>query len=337
MPFIDDILKYKSLSIIGMAKNTGKTECLNYIIRRLKDYRKKLAITSIGIDGESIDQVTNTHKPEIEIPENTIFVTSEKHYKEKKIIAEILDVSERTTSLGRLITARSKNSGKLIFSGPSSTQWLKEIIDKMPYYGAEITLVDGALSRKSLASPSITDSMILTTGAALSANIPTLVKQTKFTYTLINLDKFDSILNDKLIKIDKGLWAIDKENNLYDLQIRSTLLLEKFKDKLLMYGNTIFVSGILTDKILDILRVQKNIKETIIVVKDFTKIFVSPEAYNSYISKGGKIVVLLKTKLIAVCVNPVSPEGYILDSDKLIEALSENIKLPVYNIKSDQY
>jgi hypothetical protein len=333
MPFVEDILNFKSLSIIGMAKNTGKTECLNYIIGRLKDYQKKIAITSIGIDGENTDQVTNTHKPEIEIYEDTIFATSEKHYKEKRILSEILDVSERTTSLGRLITARSKNSGKLIFSGPSSTQWLKEFISQMSLYGAEITLVDGALSRKSLASPSVTESMILTTGAAFSANIPVLVKQTKFIYTLINLEKFDSPFNDELLSIESGLWAIGKENELYDLQIKSTLLLEKSKDKLLKYGNAIFVSGILTDKLLNILRVQKSIHEAIVIVKDFTKIFVSPEAYSSYISKGGKIKVLLKTKLIAVCVNPVSPEGYILDSDKLIEALSESINLPVYNIK----
>ena len=35
MPFIKEILKYDSLSIVGLEKNVGKTECLNYILSRL--------------------------------------------------------------------------------------------------------------------------------------------------------------------------------------------------------------------------------------------------------------------------------------------------------------
>ena len=42
MPFIEEILKYKSLSIVGMEKNTGKTECLNYILGRISGMEKKL-------------------------------------------------------------------------------------------------------------------------------------------------------------------------------------------------------------------------------------------------------------------------------------------------------
>ena len=63
MPFIADLQKYKSLSIVGMDKNTGKTVCLNYVLSRLKDLGVKTAVTSIGIDGERVDQVFGSHKP----------------------------------------------------------------------------------------------------------------------------------------------------------------------------------------------------------------------------------------------------------------------------------
>ena len=60
MPFISGLTQLRSLSIVGMAKNTGKTECLNYVLRRLwEEYPQvSLALTSIGIDGERRDQVT---------------------------------------------------------------------------------------------------------------------------------------------------------------------------------------------------------------------------------------------------------------------------------------
>lgn len=330
--FLKNILQYKSISIVGMEKNTGKTECLNYLLRSLKNEHKVIAITSIGIDGEGLDQVTNTHKPEIELTENMIFVTSEKHFREKKLTAEILNISEQQTSLGRLVTARVIQKGKVIISGPTTTSWLKQVVNEMNLYHVDLTLVDGALSRKSLGSPSITQSIILTTGAALSPNLSELLKKTKFTMNLINIEQFENPLNEELLSIEKGIWAIDEKNQLFDLKIPSTLLLNKFKDKLFMYGSTIFVSGIITDGILDLLRVQKNIKETTLIVKDFTKIFVSPESLNAFLKKGGKIKVLLKTKLIAVCVNPTSPEGYIMDSKLLQTTLFENLGVPVYDV-----
>ncbi|HAH59561.1 MAG TPA: hypothetical protein DCL86_15570, partial [Bacteroidales bacterium] len=166
MPFVDEILKYKSVSIVGMEKNTGKTECLNYILRRLGNSNHRLAITSIGLDGEGLDQVTQTHKPEIFLNQGDVFVTSEAHFRTKKLDAEILDLSRQRTSLGRLVTARVTGSGKVMISGPSETFWLKQLIGDMDRYGVNTTLVDGALSRQSLGSPAITDGMVLVTGAA---------------------------------------------------------------------------------------------------------------------------------------------------------------------------
>lgn len=334
MPFIEAILKHKSLSIVGMAKNTGKTVCLNYIIKRLHELDKKIALTSIGIDGEKTDQVTHTEKPEIELAEGSIFVTSEKHYKQRELTAEILNLSERQTSLGRLVTAKVINTGKVILSGPTSTVWLSGLLSDLQKYEIDIALVDGALSRKSLGAPSVTQSMILTTGAAVSKNIPKLVQQTKYTVSLINLEVYKTNLSHRLLAVEKGLWAIDEKNReVHDLKIPSTFLLEKFKDNLFQYGNIIYASGVVSDKILHFLSVQKNLSEIVLVVKDFTKIFASQQAYNMYISKGGNLKVLLKTKLIALCINPVSPEGYVLDTKKLKNALTKEISLPVYDVK----
>lgn len=334
MPFIEAILKHKSLSIVGMAKNTGKTVCLNYIIKRLHELDKKIALTSIGIDGEKTDQVTHTKKPEIELAEGSIFVTSEKHYKQRELIAEILNLSERQTSLGRLVTAKVINTGKVILSGPTSTVWLSGLLSDLQKYEIDIALVDGALSRKSLGAPSVTQSMILTTGAAVSKNIPKLVQQTKYTVSLINLEVYKTNLSHRLLAIEKGLWAIDEKNKeVHDLKIPSTFLLEKFKDNLFQYGNIIYASGVVSDKILHFLSVQKNLSEIVLVVKDFTKIFATQQAYNMYISKGGSLKVLLKTELIALCINPVSPEGYTLNSKKLRKALIKEISLPVYDVK----
>ncbi len=333
MPFIDEILKYKSLSIVGLEKNTGKTESLNYILRRLSQKNIVVALTSIGIDGESRDQVCQTPKPEIEVYPGTIFITTEKHYLQRRIVSEILDVSQSYTSLGRLITARAISSDKVLISGPPDTNGLKILIKQMEQWGVDITIIDGALSRLSLGSPAVTEATVLATGAALSVNIPELVRKTKFVHDLIELPEVSSTLKDKLIAIEKGVFAIDENEKIHDLGIPSVLMIEKVKDKLLCHGNRIFVTGATSDKLFNFLRIQKGVAETTLIVKDFTRIFTAPEAYYAYIKKGGKVMVTQKTKLAAVCINPVSPKGFTLNSKELQTALQESLNIPVYDVK----
>ncbi len=333
MPFTNNILQHKSLSIVGMEKNTGKTECLNYVLQRLKGSGKNLAITSIGIDGESVDQVTLTQKPEIELFENVVFITSEKHYKQRKLTSEILHVSDRRTSLGRLVTAKTVSTGKVILSGPTNTSWLKENINQMSQFGIDLTIVDGALSRKSLGSPAITECMILNTGAAVSTHLPTLIKKTQFIHQLIQIPAFGSLAADQLMDVEQGLWAIDEHHEIHNLEIPSVFLLEQFKDKMFQYGHTIYAPGAIGDKLLDFLRVQKQCNKTILVVKDYTRLFVSKESYLAFLKKGGTIKVLLKTKLIAVCVNPTSPSGFLFNSEELCQKMSEALDIPVYDVR----
>lgn len=316
-----------------MDKNTGKTECLNYILKQLKKRDLNFFITSIGIDGESVDQVTNTQKPEIEVFENSYFVTSEMHYKQRLVVSEIVDVSKERTSLGRLITAKALNTGKIILSGPSNTALLQKFIQKSADYRTTICIVDGALSRLSSASPVISESMILTTGAAVSANINTLVNKTIFIYNLINLPKLESPHIDELTDLKSGLWAIDSENKIHDLEIPSVFLLSQHKEKIFEHGTVLYASGAVSDKMLNFLRSQKQCSDITLIVKDFTRLFITKETYHSFLKKGGKIKVLHKTNLIAVCINPTSPQGVLLNSQELKNALQKELDVPVYDIR----
>lgn len=331
MPFLNNILSHRSVSIVGLEKNTGKTETLNYVLNRLREAKATIALTSIGVDGEQTDIVTRTQKPEITLFEGMIFVTSEKHYLERKIVSEILDVSRERTSLGRLITARAKSSGKVILSGPSDTAGIRRLIDEMARFGVQTTIVDGALSRLSLASPAVTDAMILATGAALSANMPQLVRETRFVQQLIELPTVESELAKKLQLLKNGMWAIDARGEVHDLEIPSVFLLDKREKDIFRFGTRIYVAGAISDKLLSFLRKQN--RRTELIVNDFTKIFVSPKEFNAFLKNGNTLTSVEKSKLIAITVNPLSPNGILLDSDKLQEEMKKALSVEVYDVK----
>lgn len=334
MGLIDDVLKYKSVSVVGMAKNTGKTVTLNYILEQIIKHDKCVAVSSIGVDGESIDRVSATEKPEIVIYKGMFFTTSEKHYHARRLSAEIYNLTSYHTSLGRLVTAKALTAGKVLLSGPADTMHLQQLIAQNRHYGVDITLVDGALSRLSIASPVITDAMILATGAAISANIEQVVRSTKHIFNMIQLPQAAPELIMKLSPLSHGIWVVDQDNAVIKTDISSALFLGRGQNlELPAKAACIFVSGVITDNLLNYLRMQTYVDKVAVIARDFTKIFVSADTYRAYIRKGGQIQVLYQSKLLAVTVNPVAPQGYSLNAKHLQQALQEAISIPVYNVK----
>ena len=325
MKLIDDILKYKSLSVVGLAKNVGKTETLNFILRNLQNSTKTVAITSIGIDGETTDAVTLTEKPEITVYPNMLFTTAEKLFMQKRPHSEILDISIEETIFGRLVTARTLQRGKVLLSGAANTAMLRKIISRNATLGADLTIADGALSRLSLASPATTEAMILATGAALSSNIDTLVRQTKFICQLIDMEEFELPIGTNTDNLTSDIYYI-KDREIIPLGLPSALAINSLtKTQLdeLKESRQILIIGILSNKIIDFLIAHQLAKSTTIIARDFSTIFVSDIKYNLFCKLGGEFRVLKKTNLLALTVNPTSPQGITLNSEVLCSKLSE--------------
>jgi len=331
VPFINDILNYDSLSIVGLQKNTGKTECLKYVLARLPLERKRVAVTSIGIDGETTDQVTRTQKPEIVLREGMYFGTSEAHYRQRRLVSELIDVSDESTSLGRVVTAKALTQGKILLSGPSSTSGLQRWMRDTRRHGIDLAIVDGALSRLSLASPAVSQSMILATGAAYSINMSQLVQRTAFVVDLINIGMTSEGNIALLNPLESGMWWIDTDGQLHEME-GATSLSQQVEFHGMDRCATLYVAGALVDSFLEKLRKNKQLRQVELVVRDFTKIFVTPQQLRLFEKAGGRIKVLQKSKLIAVTVNPTSPSGYVLDSEAVCDKISQAINLPVYDL-----
>ncbi len=330
MPFVSDILRYRSLSIVGLAKNTGKTETLNYVLRRLP-CDVALAVTSIGTDGERRDLVTGGAKPEITLRAGPIFSTAEKYYAQRRVVSEILDVGRDNSAVGRIITARTQSEGEVILSGAPSSTAMVRWIDMVGQYGAQLTIIDGALSRMSSASPAIGEAMILATGAARSANMNTLVRETAYAVELIRLPLADNGLRANLYDLE-GTWTIDGEETLHKIDAPTSL--GGLSWEYLKNCRTLYLSGALTDSLLKTL--SGSDKSVEIIVKDFTHIFATSQTYGEFKRRGGRLSVLRRSNLLALTLNPIAENGMVFDSDMLRERLMRATDLAVYDIVKGQ-
>ncbi|MDE6439922.1 MAG: hypothetical protein K2K51_02765 [Bacteroidales bacterium] len=342
--FFDDISRYGSVAVVGTAKNVGKTFCLQHILTHYRTRAQALAVTSIGVDGENTDVFYKTPKPELTFYPGMLVQTSETHYRQRHLTADILHLSRTSTALGRLVTARVQVPGKLILSGPSDTGGLRDFIAYAHAAGHPTALIDGALSRMSLASSAVAQAMILCTGAALSKSLDKVVQDAVFRHELMQIPLVEpgdlpvsaAVTAAALDGIRQGVWGLSEAGGLIDLGLRSTLAgrlpeaLTATPAAVAPAPDTLFVAGMLSDRFLQALCGCK--KPVRLIVSDFTKIFVQPVTYRQFLKKGGTLRVLHRTELLAVCANPCAPEGYAFDSARLCDALSTALNREVYDV-----
>lgn len=304
----DGIQNIGSLAVVGLAKNVGKTVTLNWLIDNLYQERK-LAVTSIGLDGEGLDQVTKTEKPEITLHENMLFTTAEGQYRGRQLCSEILGVGEMT-ACGRLITARVHEKGKVIITGPATTAGISRLLEEYKTRGVDLALVDGALSRMSLASPAITEGLVLATGAAVAVSMNELVQKTRYVCQLIDLPVSD-FQDENRITVQSGLGGEIPE-------LRDDIA-------------TIVVRGAVGNRFVERLRMQN--RPINVVVNDFTKIFVTQDCYAQLLRSKVKFYTRYRSRLLGITVNPWSPAGYTLNSRELCARLSDAIGRQAINVR----
>lgn len=309
MSLIDDILKYEKVAIVGTSKNTGKTVCLNYILTHLPS-NVNVVTTSIGVDGERIDAITQTDKPEVTLHAGTVFATSERYYRQRRLVSNIFQLTNTSSSLGRLVTAQVEYRGKVQLSGPSTTvdlcKWMSSV---RALSRGDLYLIDGAASRLSSASPFVTDAFILCTGAAAYHNVETLIKSTTEIVYLSQLPAYKPIGDDRVLNIKSFSETLPYPQD----------------------WNTIVIDGAFVDSFAKLL-IYQNIRNTKIVVKDFTKFFVSPQNMSYLARMGCTFYVMREAHLIAVCVNPTSPRGFKLDFNEIQSKLKFKISVPVIDL-----
>ncbi|MBQ6663200.1 MAG: hypothetical protein IJM69_06635 [Firmicutes bacterium] len=334
--------KYKTLSIVGMAKNAGKTTALNYLIEEGDDEGIRLGITSTGRDGETVDLVTSTEKPRIYLYEDTLVSIPTQLYELAEAGLEILEMSRYRTPLGELLLCRVREAGYVQVAGPMATADTKRLCARMFDHGAELVLIDGAIDRKSIASPETSDAIILSTGAVLSRSLKTVVQETAHIVGLYNLPELEKGEARDLIEkaiADQKLMCLDRDPetgslSAYQLDLATGLGAGRYiNEEIGEKARYIYLPGALTKSVIADIDPAK-FRRITFVLKDPTKIFIDALTWRQLLKRGFEVKVLKNIEVAAITVNPTAPAGYAFDSDALISEMRKSIPdLPVIDVR----
>jgi len=330
-------VQFKTLSIVGMAKNAGKTTALNYLIDEAMDEGLRLGITSTGRDGELIDLVTGTDKPRIFIETDTLVSVPSKLYELADAGLEILSMTGYSTPLGQILICRAAESGYVQIAGPLNVKDHKKLCQEMMSLGAELILIDGAVDRKSVAAPGISDGVIIATGAVISRSLKKVVEETLHVVNLYSIKMIEDVLVQRIIldHQDKDqIILIDRQNQFRFLNLKTGLSASRFLDEVINDEVAfVYIPGALTSSVVADIHPAK-FKHLQFIIKDATRIFIEANPWQLLLKRGFQVRVLDPITVAAITVNPYSPAGYSFEHEALLGAMRAAIKtIPIMDVK----
>jgi len=317
-------------AMIGMCKNAGKTTAMNRLAAEAARSGRRLALTSVGRDGESSDLVTGTSKPPVWLRRGMLCATAADLLRECDVSRELLEVTGWSTPLGPVVVFRARSDGFAQLAGPSIMAQMKALCGSLTRLGADLTLIDGALSRRSPASGARNGCCVLSTGASYDKDLRKVVEDTAYICSLMTLP----VAADREEDPAEGpegrflLTMADGERRNVDDQDGLERLLKSGRVRRLR------LRGALTDTLAKRLVGSGAAREGFrVTAEDSSKLLLSRTQYERFCARGAALDVAQGARLAAVTINPVSAYGWRFDKDEFLEAMAGAVSAPVLNVE----
>jgi hypothetical protein len=327
----------RRLALVGLAKNTGKTETLAAILAEHAAAGRQVGVTSIGRDGEEHDVIdARISKPRIKLTAGSLVASAGALLRASAVRHERLLQTGVRTPLGEVILARLLEDGTVEVAGPSAAADVRAVSEAMTELGAEQVLIDGAIDRRAASSPAVADGLVMATGAVLGEDIEQVVAATSDAVDLVRLprargERADGPVadSDERVVLERGLALNGEPSEI------AALLRER------PGASTFLVDGALSERFLEGLlaaRLERAGRELRIVVGDPTKVFLSRRGPSWYGRQGVAIEVLNTIALKAITVNPLAPQSHRFDSARLRELIAAAVgDVPVLDVLDPSY
>lgn len=322
------------ISVVGLAKNTGKTTALIYLARRLGALPGELALTSTGRDGEAFDEITRRGKPTVTIRQGTLATTGRRSLGQEPGLSVVRDTPYRTAT-GRIMIVRAEQTARVVLEGPATAAEMGRLVAELiERDGVSRVIVDGSLDRVAAAAPGVADGVILAAGAILGPDVETAIRKARHAVDLF-------LTGEAAVAVPEGIaptrfCAVSDDGSNWEVREGSVITDLSLVIGMLEGGaRYLSVSGAVTDGVLEAL-MERGLFP-VVIARDATRLFVSGRMLARYAEGGGVVRVKRRIRLIALTVNPHNPEGVDFDPDGFLTAMRKAMPdVPVFDIVREE-
>lgn len=316
------------VTVIGLCKNAGKTTVMRRLMAELED--ECLGLTSVGRDGESVDLVTGTEKPELYVKKGDLFATGRGMVRLCDCTLEVAALTGVMTPVGEVAVFRALSDGYVQLAGPSAAGQLPTLCGRFAELGADRVIIDGAAGRKSLAGAGAAGTALLCAGASLDRDMELVAAETAHICRLFSCKRPSSAPLCGALDGCQDRFALFSPDG-------EPLELPLDENGFPRWGRlprercVLWAAGGITDPLLKTM--ARRDASLTLASADATHILAGRAAVDLFLRSGGRLAVRRELTVAAVGANPWSAYGWHFDPDRFAAALRTAIDLPVVDVK----
>ena len=304
----------RSLAVIGLVKNAGKTTVVNAL---MANCAQRFGLTSLGLDGEKVDHLTGLAKPRIAPPPGTLVATTRGSLERSHYAMEVLEELPFHTPLGRVVIGRAGEDGQIEVSGPTTLAELRVTVERLLAHGADQVLVDGAINRLGSASPRVSDGVVVATGGMVGDTLDEVLDTTVATLDMLTLPEVSAetraLVDAKQLEVARAV-AVGDDGRALPLELETVIGegVTVAREVERLDAHTLFVGGALTREFVeDFTRVLPPRRTLRVVVRDATVLVLPPATVALFGRRGIALEVLRPLRVLALTANPFRvPQPY---------------------------
>jgi hypothetical protein len=314
------------LAVISMHAGAGARTVVETLA---EDFRRRgIRVGVAGVPRVDLDAERITG---ISLPEETIVATATSVLSETDAL-EPLERVDSDPARDELSICRVTRSGEVAIYGPDDAPTLNTVLTRIEAWSEGFVLVAGAWERRSFAAPEVSSAVVLAVGSSSSGSPERSAAAVRHDVEILGLSRYELPVDVAWREADRLRvpLVLDRHGRM----CQSLLADADPVPALQALGETptvVVLPDFLSDNFLAPL-VRSNIHCSL-VVKDATRVRVSPVYYTAWLKRGGRVAVMEPMQVLAVATNPTSSTGPDTDPHefrcRVAEALPD---IPVHDV-----
>lgn len=310
------------VSVLGMAKNTGKTVTLNHLLEQAARRHVSVGLSSIGRDGEGTDAVFSNPKPPVTVWPGAVVATAAGTRARSRVRTRLLGATGIHGPLGEVLLLQALEPGEMEVAGPSHGRDQLTIVDRLRQCGVDQILLDGALGRSQHASPALADGVVLATGAAVGGGLGDVLRKTLDRLAVLEI----GVAGEGLLGSTQSLFAGrgvgllgPSDEWLWRAPMASLNAAEALLAHATPAVRTVAVTGAVGTRLwAALMALAARAPGLRLLVEDGTRLFVGTRELAAFAQRGGCVLARRPIRVAGVTVSPFSPLGGHLDARELL-------------------
>ena len=293
---------------------------------------KRVAVSSIGMDGEALDSVSMLPKPSILLTTGSLVASAMDCVRASEARLKVVGHTGIQTGLGEIVLARVTSPGACLVAGPSTVQGMEQAVAALKGFGAEKVFIDGAFARASHSMAA--DALVVVVGAHDGVLMPQVVENARLLIARFSLAEAGAAF--QFLTDEASVGWLDGAMGFHPLPLPSALGQEEgLLDQLPKEAGWLWLPGALGPAFAKAFVKRRAEHRCGLLLRSPLSLVAEGQTLRNLFLLERPIRVLQGLRLAFVAVNPFSPAGHRFDSAAFKTALSEITDLPLINVMED--